>query len=135
MFLAVSFLKGTTGSNNINRGIMMRDCDLIPLPSGDAVGGTLCCTCGETFERDIVCPIDNRVETKMKQSTKKTTITKEFDYVLEPDNVERAIREYFGMPEHAEITFGIPGGGDYSNMDVDAATFDITATWKEVESW
>jgi len=27
----------------------------------------------------------------MKQPTKKTTITKEFDYVLEPEDVDRAV--------------------------------------------
>lgn len=34
-----------------------QNCDLRPLPSGDAIGGHVCTTCGETFENAITCPL------------------------------------------------------------------------------
>lgn len=50
---------------------------------------------------------------------------------LSSEDVERAIRDYFDLPSDAKIQFGIPGGGDYSNMTVDAELFKITAYWEE----
>lgn len=34
-----------------------KPCAFIPLPSGDAIGGILCTKCGETFEKEVNCPV------------------------------------------------------------------------------
>jgi hypothetical protein len=46
------------------------------------------------------------------------------------------IRKAFRLPKNAEITFAIPGGGDWSNTTVDIDAFDLplTARWTEKET-
>lgn len=42
------------------------------------------------------------------------------------------IRRMFDLPADAKITIGIPGGGDYSNMDLQVSDLrggGIVATW------
>lgn len=43
------------------------------------------------------------------------------------------IREAFSLPKNARIKFHVPGGGDWSNTDIDISAKDpIIATWEEV---
>lgn len=40
----------------------------------------------------------------------------------------------FGLPDNAKVFIGVPGGGDWSNidLDVDDAENQVFATWKIV---
>ena len=47
---------------------------------------------------------------------------------------EKMLREAFGIPAHAKIFIGIPGGGNWSNTDMaisDSVCEGIQVYWKE----
>lgn len=47
---------------------------------------------------------------------------------------EKMLREAFGIPSHAKIFIGIPGGGNWSNTDLpisDSVCEGIQVYWKE----
>jgi hypothetical protein len=43
---------------------------------------------------------------------------------------EKMLREAFAIPKGAKIFIQVPGGGDYSNMDLDIE--EIIVTWIEI---
>jgi hypothetical protein len=44
---------------------------------------------------------------------------------------EAQLRKVFDIPATAVITFHVPGGGDYSNMDLEVE--ELVVTWAEEE--
>ena len=48
-----------------------------------------------------------------------TTTTTTITSVTKKTITRKQLIEAFNLPENAEIYFSVPGGGDYSNMDLD----------------
>ena len=68
----------------------------------------------------------------MPKWTEEAEVT--YSIKLSGEDVETAIRHYFGMPDDADIFFRIPGGGDYSNMELDARAFDkVRASYTRIQ--
>jgi len=44
------------------------------------------------------------------------------------------IREAFGLPSRADVTLRVPGGGDWSNTNLDLCDHPVKARWSETES-
>lgn len=67
----------------------------------------------------------------MNRTEKKTTVT-EVELKVEGKQVIAALREWLeqeNIPAHASFSVRVPGGGDWSNTDLDIEDADFTVHW------
>jgi len=67
----------------------------------------------------------------MNRTEKKTTVTT-VELTVEGKSVIAALREYLShedIPEHAAFYFKVPGGGDWSNTDLDIEDETFVLRW------
>lgn len=71
----------------------------------------------------------------MKITVNETVSTKKHITIRRSDLIELLALEGISVPDHAEITFHIPGGSDWSNMDLDLDDYTvINVDWTENNS-
>lgn len=66
----------------------------------------------------------------------KTTVTRQFSMSLERAVILALIQKEFpNVPDRAKLTITVPGGGDWSNTELDLRETTIDVEWTETEHY